>query len=90
MKIFFVSAIGSGAASAVGSSWIAISGKRSRARGSALVGGIEIQGYGRSRFRPSGSVRYFSGDAEDSKDYKLWNTWCCNKLLKLGKLPKNA
>ena len=44
MKIFFVSAIGSGAVSAVGSSWIAISRKRSRARGSALVGETEIQG----------------------------------------------
>jgi len=38
----------------------------------------------------SGSVRYFSGDAEDSKEYKRWKTWCCNKLLTLEKLPKIA
>lgn len=38
----------------------------------------------------SGSVRYFSGDAEDSKEYKRWKTWCCNKLLTLDKLPKIA
>ena len=38
----------------------------------------------------SGSVRYFSGDSEDSKEYRRWKTWCCNKLLTLDKLPKSA
>eukprot|EP00435_Cladocopium_sp_Y103_P013904 s3466_g3.t1 len=38
----------------------------------------------------SGPVRFFSGDTEDSKEYKRWKTWCCNKLMTLDKLPKNA
>ena len=38
----------------------------------------------------SGSVRYFSGDAEDSKEYKRWKVWCQNKLLTLDKLPKSS
>eukprot|EP00435_Cladocopium_sp_Y103_P073897 s9_g45.t1 len=28
------------------------------------------------------------GDSEDSKEYKRWKTWCCNKLLTLDKLPE--
>eukprot|EP00435_Cladocopium_sp_Y103_P011977 s1627_g3.t1 len=35
----------------------------------------------------TGSVRYFSGDNEDSKEYKRWKVWCQNKLLTLDKLP---
>eukprot|EP00435_Cladocopium_sp_Y103_P063149 s214_g24.t1 len=38
----------------------------------------------------SGSVRYFNGDAEDSKEYKRWKTWVLNKLRTLDKLPKDA
>ena len=38
----------------------------------------------------SGSVRYFNGDAEDSKEYKRWKVWVCNKLRTLDKLPKDA
>ena len=36
----------------------------------------------------SGSVKYFSGDQEDGKEYTRWKTWCKNKLLTLDKLPK--
>eukprot|EP00435_Cladocopium_sp_Y103_P043787 s1055_g12.t1 len=35
----------------------------------------------------SGSMRYFTGDAEDSKEYERWKIWCQNKLLTLDKLP---
>ena len=38
----------------------------------------------------SGSVRYFSGDAEDGKEYKRWKTWVQNKLLTLDKLPESS
>eukprot|EP00435_Cladocopium_sp_Y103_P016050 s2207_g4.t1 len=38
----------------------------------------------------SGPVRFFSGEAEDGKEYLRWKTWCRNKLLTLDKLPKNA
>ena len=37
-----------------------------------------------------GSVRYFSGDAEDSKEYKRWKVWAKNKLLTLDKLPESS
>lgn len=36
----------------------------------------------------TGSVRYFSGEAEDGKEYKRWKVWCKNKLLTLDKLPE--
>lgn len=36
----------------------------------------------------AGPVRYFSGDAEDGKEYKQWKVWCQNKLLTLDKLSE--
>eukprot|EP00435_Cladocopium_sp_Y103_P017727 s923_g4.t1 len=36
----------------------------------------------------SGPLKYFSGEAEDSKEYRRWKTWVQNKLLTLDKLPK--
>ena len=52
---------------------------------------LAIQGgfHGRTRFG-SGSVRYFSGDGKDAKEYKRWKVWCQNKLLTLDKLPKGS
>ena len=38
----------------------------------------------------AGSLRYFSGDAEDAKEYKRWKVWCQNKLLTLDKLPESS
>ena len=37
-----------------------------------------------------GSNRYFSGDNEDSQEYKRWQTWVQNKIRTLDKLPKEA
>lgn len=39
---------------------------------------------------PGGSVRCFSGEDEDVKEYRRWKTWVQNKLLTLDKLPKSA
>ena len=39
---------------------------------------------------PGGPLRYFSGESEDSLEYKRWKTWVQNKLLTLDKLPKEA
>ena len=36
----------------------------------------------------SGSMRYFTGDAEDGKEYERWKVWCQNKLMTLDKLPE--
>ena len=38
----------------------------------------------------AGSLRYFSGDSEDSQEYKRWRTWVKNKILTLDKLLKAA
>ena len=37
-----------------------------------------------------GSNRYFSGENEDSQEYKRWKTWVQNKIRTLDKLPKEA
>ena len=38
-----------------------------------------------------GHYKMFSGDTEDSKEYKRWKTWVVNKLLTLSdKVPKEA
>ena len=39
---------------------------------------------------PGGSVRCFSGEDENVKEYRRWKTWVQNKLLTLDKLPKSA
>ena len=39
---------------------------------------------------PGGPLRYFSGESEDSLEYKRWKTWVQNKLLTLDKLPREA
>ena len=39
---------------------------------------------------PGGSIRCFSGEDEDVKEYRRWKTWVQNKLLTLDKLPKAA
>ena len=36
----------------------------------------------------SGAVRYFTGEAEDGKEYRRWKIWCKNKLLTMDKLPE--
>eukprot|EP00435_Cladocopium_sp_Y103_P032199 s207_g8.t1 len=63
-----------------------------RAHGSASLVWTDpgVQSMSGQSSEQSGSVRYFSGDSEDSKEYKRWKTWCCNKLLTLHKLPKSA
>ena len=38
----------------------------------------------------SGPLCFFSGETEDSQEYKRWKVWVMNKLLTLDKLPKNA
>lgn len=39
----------------------------------------------------STGLRTFSGDSEDSREYKRWRTWVTNKMLTLGeKMPDNA
>lgn len=38
----------------------------------------------------SGPLRFFSGESEDSQEYKRWKVWVMNKLLTLDKLPKAA
>eukprot|EP00435_Cladocopium_sp_Y103_P056621 s837_g19.t1 len=87
-----ISAIGSGATqrggplmgsrSSAGAActWQCFQSLRSRSRSS-------MSGQGSDQ---AGSVRYFSGETEDGKEYKRWKTWCCNKLLTLDKLPKSA
>ena len=37
-----------------------------------------------------GAVRVFSGEAEDSREYKRWKTWCMNKMLTMEKLGETA
>ena len=37
-----------------------------------------------------GSVKVFTGDDEDAKEYKRWKVWITNKLLTLDKLPAKA
>ena len=37
-----------------------------------------------------GPLRFFSGDSEDTKDYRRWKIWVQNKLLTLDKLPVTA
>ena len=39
---------------------------------------------------PGGSVRCFSGDNEDHKEYRRWKLWLVNKFATLDKLPKSA
>ena len=39
---------------------------------------------------PGVSIRCFSGEDEDVKEYRRWKTWVQNKLLTLDKLPKAA
>ena len=39
---------------------------------------------------PGGSVRCFSGDSEDYKEYRRWKLWLVNKIATLDKLPKTA
>ena len=39
---------------------------------------------------PGGSLRYFSGNDEDPKEYVRWKTWVQNKLMTLDKLPASA
>ena len=38
----------------------------------------------------SGGLRHFSGESEDSKEYKRWKLWISNKLLTLDKLTAEA
>eukprot|EP00435_Cladocopium_sp_Y103_P050118 s180_g15.t1 len=38
----------------------------------------------------AGSIRYFSGEAEDHKEYRRWKLWLLNKFQTLDKLPKDA
>ena len=38
----------------------------------------------------AGPLRFFSGESEDSQEYKRWKVWVMNKLLTLDKLPKAA
>ena len=37
-----------------------------------------------------GLLRFFSGDSEDTKEYRRWKVWVQNKLLTLDKLPATA
>ena len=37
-----------------------------------------------------GSVRCFSGENEDFKEYRRWKLWLVNKFATLDKLPKEA
>ena len=37
-----------------------------------------------------GSVRCFSGETEDYKEYRRWKLWLVNKFATLDKLPKEA
>ena len=36
------------------------------------------------------SLRYFSGDDADHREYKRWKQWAINKMLVMDKLPKEA
>ena len=36
------------------------------------------------------SLRYFSGDDADHREYKRWKQWAQNKMLVMDKLPKEA
>lgn len=38
----------------------------------------------------SGGLRYFSGEAEDGREYRRWKLWVTNKLLTMDKLPASA
>jgi len=38
----------------------------------------------------AGSLRYFSGENEDGREYKRWKTWAQNKLLTMDKLPETS
>ena len=38
----------------------------------------------------AGSLRYFSGENEDGREYKRWKTWARNKLLTMDKLPETS
>eukprot|EP00435_Cladocopium_sp_Y103_P025542 s52_g6.t1 len=35
-------------------------------------------------------LRFFSGESEDTKEYRRWKVWVQNKLLTLDKLPSSA
>jgi hypothetical protein len=41
---------------------------------------------------PGGSVRYFSGDNEDAREYRRWKQWAVNKMIitmdKLGEAAR--
>ena len=39
---------------------------------------------------PGGSVRCFSGDNADHKEYRCWKLWLVNKFATRDKLPKSA
>lgn len=39
---------------------------------------------------PGGPLRFFSGETEDTKEYRRWKIWVQNKLMTLDKLPKSA
>ena len=38
----------------------------------------------------AGGIRYFSGEAEDHREYRRWKLWLLNKFQTLDKLPKEA
>ena len=38
----------------------------------------------------TGPFKVFTGDSEDSEEYKRFKTWCTNKMLTMDKLPARA
>jgi hypothetical protein len=38
----------------------------------------------------SGFTRMFSGDNEDSEEYRRFKVWCTNKMMTMDKLPTKA
>jgi hypothetical protein len=36
------------------------------------------------------SLKYFSGEEADHREYKRWKQWAQNKMLVMDKLPKSA